>query len=760
LQTQILVHGIVQGVGFRPFIFHLAERYGLTGFVRNRGDAGVQIIIEGSKQQINKFLQDLESDAPPLAQIYRVTVISQTGDHQYTSFRILKSAVAGEHAGSIIPYDVATCDVCVQELRNHQNRRHDYFFITCTQCGPRYTIIESLPYDRPNTTMKHFAMCDTCRHEYLDPRNRRFHAQTIACSTCGPKMSLTTSSGEVVSVDDPIRTAGTLLHNGAILAIKGNGGFHVVTSAVKSNPLLRLRQVKHRAQKPFAVMARSLNDAQSFTKISQCEQKELTSSIRPIVLLQKRSDYSLSHLVAPGLHNIGVMLPYTGSHFMLFDNVPDPAFVMTSANAPSEPIVIRNEEAFQKLSSTVDYFLLHDREISQRCDDSVLRVNLGIPQIIRRSRGYAPAPINVPGLKGSSLGVGAKENVNSCLVIDDHAFISQYIGDMEKIETLDFLRSATDHLFYLTKSQIEVVGCDLHPRFNTRQVADAYGDLFNCSVQPIQHHHAHALALMGEWGLDEMIGIICDGAGYGSDDTIWGGEILQCRYESFQRVGHLQPHPMVGGDLATRYPLRMAAGILQNVPEFQEWLHLQDTWFPYGVREIQIFTHELAKHRGTLTSSCGRVLDAVAAILNLCRERTYTGEPAMKLEACARGGQNRLDITPQIEKSILTTANLVHTVFMARNDISARDLAFSVETYLAQGLASLATDTANRSGIKTIGVSGGVAYNEHICLEMKLFVEEKGYEFKMHERIPPGDGGIAFGQAIGALRTRRRRESL
>ena len=452
MQTQIFVHGIVQGVGFRPFIFHLAEKHSLTGFVRNRGDAGVEIIIEGSEEHINHFIRDLERDAPPLAQIFRITVTQQQETHQYTAFRIMKSEIQGQTAGSIIPYDVATCETCLQELRNHQNRRHDYFFITCTQCGPRYTIIESLPYDRPHTTMKQFAMCDKCRQEYLDPRNRRFHAQPIACSTCGPQISLTTSNGKAVNVDNPIRSAGRLLHDGAIIAIKGNGGFHVVASAVKSNPILRLRQVKHRAQKPFAVMARSLETAHFFAQINQYEQAELTSSSRPIVLLQKQLDFPLSNHIAPGLHNIGVMLPYTGLHFMLFDAVADPAFVMTSANAPSEPIVIHNEEAYQKLGKTVDYFLLHDREISQRCDDSVLRVNLEKPQIIRRSRGYAPAPIYIPEMKGTSLGVGAKENVNSCLIVNERAFISQYIGDVEKIETLDFLRAATDHLLYLTKS--------------------------------------------------------------------------------------------------------------------------------------------------------------------------------------------------------------------------------------------------------------------------------------------------------------------
>ncbi|MCW4039796.1 MAG: carbamoyltransferase HypF [Candidatus Bathyarchaeota archaeon] len=752
MQTQLFVHGIVQGVGFRPFIFHLAEKHSLTGFVRNRGDAGVEIVIEGSESQITQFLRDLEQDAPPLAQIFRVTVTQQSDEHQHRTFRILKSEVQGEGEGSIIPYDVATCDACFQELRNCQNRRHNYFFITCTQCGPRYTIIKSLPYDRPHTTMKQFPMCNKCRREYLDPRNRRFHAQTIACSTCGPQISLTMSNGKAVVVDDPIRTAGTFLHDGAIIAIKGNGGFHVVTSAVKSNPILRLRQVKHRAQKPFAVMARNLDTAHSFTQINHYEQEELTSSSRPIVLLQKQSNFSLSDLVAPGLQNIGVMLPYTGLHYMLFDDVPDSAFIMTSANAPSEPIVIQNEEAYQRLGETVDYFLLHDRPISQRCDDSVLRVNLGKPQYIRRSRGYAPAPLYLPEMKGTSLGVGAKENVNSCIIVNDRAFISQYIGDVEKIETLDFLRAATDHLLYLTKSQVEVVGCDLHPRFSTRQVAEAYGAAFTCSVQPIQHHHAHALALMGEWGLDEMIGIICDGAGYGSDGTIWGGEILYCQHDSYQRVGHLQPHPMVGGDLATRYPLRMAAGILQNQQSFLEWLVSQDNGFPYGAREIQILTQELAKHRGTLTSSCGRVLDAVAAILNLCRERTYSGEPAMKLEACAQGGQNKLDVTPQIENSIVNTSNIVHAVYTSRNEYSAKDLAYSVETYLARGLATLATEAAALYGVKTIGISGGVAYNLHICSEMKRIITEQGYDFKMHERIPPGDGGIAFGQAIGALR--------
>ena len=752
LQAQIFVYGIVQGVGFRPFVFHLAEKHSLTGFVRNRGDAGVEIIIEGSEEHINHFLRDLKSDAPSLAQIFRITVTKQSDTHQHTAFHIKKSEIQGQAAGSIIPYDVATCDTCFQELRNHQNRRHDYFFITCTQCGPRYTIIESLPYDRPHTTMKQFAMCEQCRQEYLDPRNRRFHAQTIACSTCGPQISLTTSNGEAVRGENPIRTAGTLLHDGAIVAIKGNGGFHVVTSAVKSNPLLRLRQVKHRAQKPFATMARSLETVSSFAQINQSERAELTSSRRPIVLLQKQLDFPLSNLIAPGLHNIGVMLPYTGLHDMLFDDVTDPAFVMTSANAPSEPIVIHNKEAYQQLGKIVDYFLLHDREISQRCDDSVLRVNLGTPQIIRRSRGYAPTPIYIPEIKNTSLGIGAKENVNSCLIVNERAFISQYIGDVEKIETLDFLRTATDHLLYLTKSQIQMVGCDLHPQFSTRQVAEAYGAAFNCPVQPIQHHHAHALALMGEWSIDEMIGIICDGAGYGSDGTIWGGEVLYCHDDSFQRVGHLQSHPMVGGDLATRYPLRMAAGILQNHQEFLEWLRSQYDWFPHRDREIQILIHELEKHRGTLTSSCGRVLDAVAAILNLCRERTYPGEPAMKLEACAQGGQNRLKVRPQIHKSVINTSNIVHAVYTSRNDYSTRDLAYSVETYLAHGLANLATQAAEQQGVKAVGVSGGVTYNAHICSEIKQAITEQGYEFKMHERIPPGDGGIAFGQAVGVSR--------
>lgn len=751
MQAQVFVYGIVQGVGFRPFVFHLAEKYSLTGFVRNRGDAGVEIIIEGADKQINHFLRDLENDAPPLAQIFQTSVTKQSRTHQHSTFRITKSEVKGRGSGSIIPFDVATCDACFQELRNHQSRRHDYFFITCTQCGPRYTIIESLPYDRPHTTMKQFEMCEKCRREYSDPRNRRFHAQTIACSTCGPQISLTTSKGEAVVVDDPIRTAGTLLHDGAIIAIKGNGGFHVVTSAVKSNPLLRLRQVKHRAQKPFAVMARSLGIVQSFAQINQYERAELTSSSRPIVLLQKQVEFPLSDLIAPGLHNIGVMLPYTGLHYMLFDEVTDLAFVMTSANAPSEPIVIHNEEAYQKLKKIVDYFLLHDRKINQRCDDSVLRVNLEKPQIIRRSRGYAPTPIYVPGIKGTSLGVGAKENVNSCLIVNDRAFISQYIGDVEKIETLDFLQAATDHLLYLTNSQVEVVGCDLHPRFTTRQVASAYGEMFKCSVQTIQHHHAHALALMGEWNIDEMIGIVCDGAGYGSDGTIWGGEILHCQDDGYQRVGHLQSHPMVGGDLATHYPLRMAAGILKNHREFLEWLQSQDDWFPYGDREIQILIHELAKQRGVLTSSCGRVLDAVAAILNVCRERTYPGEPAMKLEACAQGGQNRIDVSPQIEKSVLNTSNIVFAIFRSRNDHSARDLAYSVETYLARGLADLAVQAAEQRGVTIVGVSGGVAYNLHICSEMKRIITEQGYEFKIHERIPPGDGGIAFGQAFGAL---------
>ncbi len=751
LRAQIKVSGIVQGVGFRPFVYRIAVNNGLVGYVRNRGDATVEIVVEGPEKSVKRFLEELNEKTPPLAQLYHLTTNYEKDVGEPEDFRILESARQAELSGSVIPPDVSICDECLKELRDSNNQRFGYFFITCTNCGPRYSIITELPYDRPNTTMHRFPMCEFCYTEYKDPSDRRFHAQTVACNNCGPQVCLTSNDGQNVQSEDPIREAGRLLERGYIVAIKGNGGFHVATATTDSKPIARLRKVKHRAQKPFAIMAPDLETIRSFAHVNKEEATLLASYVKPIVLLRKRRDYYLSELISPGLHNIGVMLPSTGLHYMLFDRVSEPAFVMTSANPPNRPIVTENQEAMQRLGKTVDFFLFHNRNIAQRCDDSVIRVHGQNQSLIRRSRGYAPTPIRLELLTDKCiLGVGAEENVTACLLSKRKAFISQYVGDVENLETLNFLKDAIDHLTRLTNSKAEVVSCDLHPQFATTRLAHTLGNELECPIVPIQHHHAHIASLMGEHNLNEIVGIACDGFGYGSDRTAWGGEILHCNHEGFQRLAHLQEQPMVGGDLATLYPLRMAAGILHDVVDIEQWLASMSSHFPHRQREVEIITSQLERGSAPTTTSCGRVLDAVSATLDLCYERTYEGEPAMKLESVAIKGEDVLDLTPRIRDDVIDTTFMVQEVYTQKGEHPVNDLACAAQTYIAKALAQLALEKAKQLGVDAIGFSGGVAYNKYITLKIREIVERNGLEFVVPNQIPPGDGGISFGQVMAA----------
>jgi hydrogenase maturation protein HypF len=751
LRAEIKVSGIVQGVGFRPFVYRTAAKNGLVGYVRNRGDAVVEIVVEGNKDSVAQFLEELKKEKPPLARIYNITADYKEDQGGFGDFTITKSSGEAELSGSVIPPDVSICDECLRELRDPENRRFNYFFITCTDCGPRYTITRELPYDRPNTTMQEFQMCSFCSREYHDPSNRRFHAQTVACPNCGPKAYLTSNRGEPIECKDPIKEAGKLLEEGHVVAIKGNGGFHVATATTKADPLARLRKVKHRKQKPFAIMAPDIETTRSFAEVNPWEAELLTSYRKPIILLKKNSDYYLSELVSPKLHTVGVMLPYTGLHAMLFDNVNEPAFVMTSANPPSEPIVTDNDEAKKKLGSTVDYLLLHNRTIAQRCDDSVVRFHKQDPCLIRRSRGYAPEPIRMKFVSDRCvLAVGGELNVTSCILAENRAFISQHIGDVENLETLRFMKNSVDHLTKLTNSRVEAVACDLHPRFTTTKLAQELGSRLECPVVQVQHHHAHAAALMAEWNTDEIVSIACDGFGYGSDGTAWGGEVLYCNREGFRRLGHLESQPMVGGDLATYYPVRMAAGILHRKMEVTEWLISKSHNLPHGKREAEVILKQLDKGSTPETTSCGRVLDAISALLEICYERTYEGEPAMKLESAALEGKDRLNLAPRYNGNVLDTTFLVHETFTKKDKISAADLACSAQSYLARGLAQLAIEEAERLQVKHVGFSGGVAYNEQVTATIRKAVEREGFRFLVHHKIPAGDGGTSFGQAFVA----------
>ncbi len=752
MQAKVLVKGIVQGVGFRPFIYRLATRLELTGFVRNRADAVVEILLQGPKDRLDVFLEALKNEKPPMAKIQDVSVeFTHSDEAGMSSFQIVVSGQERKETGSTIPADIAICSNCLTELRNPTDRRFDYFFITCTDCGPRFSAIEKLPYDRPNTSMVDFPMCEDCAAEYRDPNDRRFHAQTVACPKCGPKAFLVKSDGTGVTTSDPIRKAGRLISEGHVVAIKGIGGFHLAASTLLPDPLRKLRGSKRRRQKPFAIMARDLATVKSFARVNPIEEELLTSYHRPIVLLEKNANYNLSDQIAPNLQNVGVMLPYTGLHVILFDSTQERAFVMTSGNAPNEPIVSENDEALKKLGEIAEYFLLHDRRIVNRCDDSVARVVEDSVAVIRRSRGYAPTPILL-GSKVSkcAIGTGAELNASPCLVVGQRAYFTQHIGDLETDVTVKFHVEALANLRKLVGGAIEAVGCDLHPNFNSTRIGETLAKENGIRAIKVQHHHAHIRSLMAEHGLDEIVGICCDGFGYGADGTSWGGEILVCRRSEYKRAGHLEQQPMVGGDLATIYPLRMVAGILREDAATAEWLRSRKHLFRHGETEIETIFRQLKKKDFTLTSSCGRVLDGAAALLGICYERTYEGEPAMKLESAAIGGSYILGIEPMIQGDVLLTTPLLQELFLRKDGNRVRDLAFSTEEYLGRGLAELAIAEARKEGIRSLGFSGGVAYNAHIVSTAARIVRKEGYGFLLHKEVPPGDEGIALGQALVA----------
>ncbi|WP_455280158.1 carbamoyltransferase HypF, partial [[Eubacterium] cellulosolvens] len=685
--ADILVKGIVQGVGFRPFVYRLATDKGLSGFVQNRGDAGVKIVVEGEVSQLNSFIHDLKAEKPPSSEISDIIVDYKNKNLEYSTFKIKSSYMGGEERGSIIPPDISICDKCVKELENKNDRRYRYFFVTCTDCGPRYTLIKKLPYDRINTSMNSFEMCTKCRKEYRSKNDRRFHAQTNACSKCGPQLELTDNKGESLGIINEFNKVGQLLDEGNIFAVKGNGGFHLICSAINSKPLLTLRKVKHRKAKPFAVMAQNIDTIKKIAYVNEFEVDLLESPAKPIVLLKKIEEQFLSNLISPGLDTIGIMLPYSGLHEIIFDVIKESALVMTSANPPNEPIVVDNDQAIKKLGNVVDYFLLHNRNIEQRCDDSVIRLISGKKVFLRRSRGYAPAPLflKIP-TSNDVLALGAELNVTCCIIEGTRAYLSQHIGDIETPETLNFLDNAAKHLLDLTHAEAEVIACDLHPGFNTTFLAKRLSEKWKIPMVQVQHHHAHLCKLMAEYGINETIGIVCDGYGYGSNGGAWGGEILKSNLQEFKRLGHLQDQPMPGGDLATKYPLRMVAGMLNREIDIVDFLNERVRCLPYGKNEIEIITKQIQLGNTPMTSSCGRVLDAISAMLDICYERTYEGEPAMKLEALASMGKDCLELEPQIKNRIIDTSYLLKKIHetQKRDNVQVSDLALSAQSYLAR----------------------------------------------------------------------------
>jgi hydrogenase maturation protein HypF len=749
----IRVQGIVQGVGFRPFVYGLAQRHGLAGWVRNTS-AGVEILVEGPEAALGAFLDQLESRAPPLAQVEKVQSRRQAAQG-LDAFRILTSQ-AQEEAFQPVSPDVSVCDDCLRELYDPQDRRYRYPFINCTQCGPRYTIIRDVPYDRPLTTMASFEMCSACAAEYHDPADRRFHAQPIACPACGPQLRLEVDGVELARGEEALQAARRMLREGKILAIKGLGGYHLACDATNSAAVRRLRQRKGRPDKPLAVMMPDLDSVSQHCRLQESAEHLLTSRERPIVLLDRLAGSSVAPEVAPGQSSLGVMLPYTPLHVLLLEKEPDfpPALVMTSGNLSQEPIIYQEDLARQRLGPLVEAILSHDRPIHARCDDSVARAARGRIYPLRRARGYAPAPLSLPqGLSGAWLGTGAELKNTFCLTRQGLAFLSPHIGDLSDYETLRAYEAAIAHYEALFRLEPQGIACDLHPDYLATTYARQRAERQGLPLVAVQHHHAHIAALMADQGLSpdsQVLGVAFDGTGYGEDGTIWGGEFLLAAYASYTREAHLKPVPMPGGDLAIRQPWRMALAWLWacGLP----WQEDLPPVAQAGARERHLVAQQIERGiNAPLTSSMGRLFDAVAALIGVRQRVTYEAQAAMELEALADADERGaypfdfaggiVDPGPALAAALEDLRGGVD-----RGTISAR-----FHHSVARMVVRVCQALRDARGIERVALSGGVWQNMLLLRQTVKALEQAGFRVLLHQRVPANDGGLALGQVAVAI---------
>jgi hydrogenase maturation protein HypF len=772
IRTAVRVEGIVQGVGFRPFVYSLATGLGLGGLVGNDSD-GVFAEVEGPPAAVEAFLRSLARDAPPLARIERITTTA-IPPNGTASFSIAPSE-AGLLRRTLVSADTATCADCLAELADPGDRRFGYPFINCTNCGPRFTIVRDVPYDRPLTTMACFAMCDRCAAEYHDPADRRFHAQPTCCPACGPRLALLDPAGTALP-GPPLEAAADLLRQGQVLAVKGLGGYHLAVDASSEAAAGALRARKHREDKPFAVMVADVAAAGRLCEVDETAAALLASSRRPIVLLPKRPS-GVAEAVAPGNRQLGLMLPYTPLHHLLLAGVAGPV-VLTSGNASDEPIVYRDGEAAQRLGGIADAFLTHDRPIYIRTDDSVVRAFRGREAVLRRSRGYVPEPLDVAvRFPRPVLACGAELKSTFCLARESHAFVSHHIGDLENAETLRSFTEGIEHFRRLFDITPEVVAHDLHPDYlSTKYAADlaegavagaaepaevagaadlaegaaaAVADLAGVELVGVQHHHAHiASCLADNRAAGPVIGVAFDGTGYGTDGTIWGGEFLVADLAGFERAGHFAPVPMPGGAAAIRQPWRMAA------------VYLEAAGGPPGDvarRNERLWPAVLAMARrqvnSPLTSSAGRLFDAVAALLGVRDAINYEGQAAVELEQLAdpaERGAYAAAITP-LQPFLVAGPDLVRA---AAEDLAAGVAAGVVAARFHNGVADLITDGClllrERHGLSTVALSGGVFQNLLLLHATVSRLEAHGFAVLVHSRVPCNDGGISLGQAVVA----------
>ena len=746
---QIDVSGIVQGVGFRPFVYQLAGRHRLTGQVVNT-TSGVTIHLEGAVAQIEAFLEDLRREPPPLARIVDIDV-QKAGFSGAGQFSIEKSQGAAIRATLISP-DVAVCDDCRREMFDPQDRRFGYPFINCTNCGPRYTIIEDIPYDRPKTAMRHFTMCPACQAEYDDPANSRYHAQPNACAACGPRVALHDHQGRLIAGDDPIGRTAALLKAGHIVAIKGLGGFHLAVDATNDAAVERLRSRKHREEKPLAVMSPDLATVQDYAVVSSEEAALLGAIQRPIVLLTKKHPDKLAFSVAPRNQYYGVMLPYTPLHYLLLSHGLT-AVVMTSGNLSDEPIAIDNAEAFARLKGVADYFLVHDREIYLRSDDAIVRRSQDETRFIRRSRGYVPTPIFLREALPPLLACGAELKNTVCLTRDKHAFLSQHIGDLENLATEAFFRLTIDHLKRILDITPQALVCDQHPDYLSTQWALTQ----DMPVIQVQHHHAHVVACMAEHKLSgPVMGLAFDGTGLGEDGTVWGGELLVADEAGYRRAAHLETAPMPGSAAAVKEPYRMALAYLALT--YGERLNGLDLPF-LSLVDANKANHvlEMVRKRinAPLTSSLGRLFDGVAAILGLRLTAAFEGQAAMELEMMADSQEaRRYDLAwhGQKVKQVAVEPIITGVVEDILRGLPAFIISRKFHNTLTEGFADLCAVIGRETDLDRVVLSGGCFQNRLLLEGLTQALTKRRLEVYTHRLVPANDGGIALGQAIiGAM---------
>jgi hydrogenase maturation protein HypF len=766
-RVRVAVEGTVQGVGFRPFVYHQAQEKGLSGWVRNTA-AGVAIEAQGDGDAIDRFLVALEAEAPPLAVVTSVTVSDLAADPAASGFAILAS-LGGERMTEVSP-DCDVCTDCLRELFDPADRRHHYPFITCTNCGPRYSIITGIPYDRPLTTMARFTMCPACRAEYDDPASRRFHAQPNACPVCGPRLFLVDGAGRALP-GDPVTGAVALLQKGMIVAVKGVGGYHLAVDATNEAAVRELRRRKLRDEKPFALMAFDLDAVDRFAHVDPLTSRLLTGPERPIVLLRKREyeaggDESSSHVarrtshgiadaVAPSNGWFGVMLPAAPLHYLLLrDHFV--ALVMTSANLSDEPLIYRDAEARERLAGIADVFLVHDREIESRCDDSVIRVFRGEPLFLRRSRGYVPRGVWLPAPQPCVLAVGAELKGAVCLTRGERAYLSPHIGDLKNAATLRSLEETVANLERLLEVRPRCVAHDLHPDYLSTSFAETIQGIPRVAVQ---HHHAHMAACMAEHRLEgEVIGVIFDGTGYGSDGTVWGGEFLVGGYGGFRRAGHLACVPLPGGDAAVKAPVRMAVAHLYPILGDGVFDLALSCWDDLPREERPLLLAMLRRGiNSPLTSSCGRLFDAVAAILGVRSRVSYEGQAAMELESLAEGGATAevypITLVTREETILLDPRSILRGLLADMEAGEPRpEIARRFHNSVARGALEVCLALRPQAGNRVV-LSGGVFQNRLLTEGLTGLLESAGFEVFVHRLVPPNDGGVALGQAVIAGRS-------